>query len=239
MRKISQETFDEVVQENIEDFDMTTGDALIEAVNQFRIQEVDLSDIDVTGGVGMTEFVNHITALEDYLREENYLTVSVDSIVTAIVALNKLCSKSNDINSNKIAMRNQNMMSTKGGLTALRELMKVNNNQTGVYSILNKKEIPYPLDTRIQIESIKCMHALCKSNVANRDFFEPGGSELLVDVIRYYHTKVVQHICGAPDSSHAIHVNILCCCFKLCRVVGKTELNKCKFVGGYLILLLK
>ena len=54
-KRISQETFDDVVRENIEDFEMEKAEALAEAINQFKSQGVDLSVIDLTGGAGREE----------------------------------------------------------------------------------------------------------------------------------------------------------------------------------------
>ncbi|XP_050356532.1 armadillo repeat-containing protein 6 homolog [Nymphalis io] len=45
VRVITQETYDEVVKENIKEFDMTTEEAIKEAVAQFEAQGVDLSNI--------------------------------------------------------------------------------------------------------------------------------------------------------------------------------------------------
>ena len=45
-RRISQETFDEAVQENIDDFDLEPDQAVADAVKEFELQNVDLSEID-------------------------------------------------------------------------------------------------------------------------------------------------------------------------------------------------
>ncbi|KAJ8675648.1 hypothetical protein QAD02_011434 [Eretmocerus hayati] len=45
VRVISQETYDEVVRENIEELDMTPEEAIKEAIEQFKAQDVDLSNI--------------------------------------------------------------------------------------------------------------------------------------------------------------------------------------------------
>ena len=45
-RRISQETFDEAVQENIDDFDLEPDEAVADAVKEFELQNVDLSEID-------------------------------------------------------------------------------------------------------------------------------------------------------------------------------------------------
>ena len=48
-RRISQETFDAVVRENLEDFDMDAAEAVREAREQFEHQGVDLTGVDVSG----------------------------------------------------------------------------------------------------------------------------------------------------------------------------------------------
>ena len=55
MSRISQQTFDDVVRENKDDFDMSDKEALADAISQFEKQGVDLSYIDKTGGVGQEE----------------------------------------------------------------------------------------------------------------------------------------------------------------------------------------
>ena len=50
-RRISQETFDEVVQENIKDFAMDPDEAVADAIAQFKTQRVDLGNIDIGEGV--------------------------------------------------------------------------------------------------------------------------------------------------------------------------------------------
>ena len=44
-KRITQETFDEVVQENIEDFEMEADEAVADAIAQFKTQNVDLGNV--------------------------------------------------------------------------------------------------------------------------------------------------------------------------------------------------
>lgn len=46
-RRITQDTFDQVVNENISDFGMPVNEAIKDAIDQFITQKVDLSSIDV------------------------------------------------------------------------------------------------------------------------------------------------------------------------------------------------
>ena len=48
-RRISQETFDQTVTENMEEFEMEREEAIADAVSQFKTQGIDLSNIDTTG----------------------------------------------------------------------------------------------------------------------------------------------------------------------------------------------
>ncbi|KAH9631254.1 hypothetical protein HF086_011958 [Spodoptera exigua] len=69
VRVITQETYDEVVKENIDEFDMTPEEAIKEAVAQFEAQGVDLSNIikDLALGSGdnhvVTENVSKLKEL--------------------------------------------------------------------------------------------------------------------------------------------------------------------------------
>jgi len=71
-KRITQETFDEVVQGNIEDFDMETEEAVREAITEFEMQGVDLSQIikDYAGadGRGDHPIVAVVRALADAIE---------------------------------------------------------------------------------------------------------------------------------------------------------------------------
>lgn len=54
------ETFDEVVRENVDDFEMDPPEALADAINQFKMQGVDLTGLDTSGGVGREEALENI-----------------------------------------------------------------------------------------------------------------------------------------------------------------------------------
>ncbi|XP_045506934.1 armadillo repeat-containing protein 6 homolog [Colias croceus] len=74
VRIISQETYDEVVRENIEEFDMTPEDAIKEAVAQFEAQGVDLSNIirDLSLGPGDNHLVSiTVTKLKELPRNNS------------------------------------------------------------------------------------------------------------------------------------------------------------------------
>jgi hypothetical protein len=48
LRRVSQESFDEVVQGNIDDFELEAEEAVLEAIKEFELQGVDLKEIDKT-----------------------------------------------------------------------------------------------------------------------------------------------------------------------------------------------
>ncbi|XP_038218156.1 armadillo repeat-containing protein 6 homolog [Zerene cesonia] len=74
VRIISQETYDEVVRENIEEFDMAPEDAIKEAVAQFEAQGVDLSNIirDLSLGAGDNHLVSvTVSKLKELPKNHN------------------------------------------------------------------------------------------------------------------------------------------------------------------------
>ena len=85
-KKITQETFDEVVKENIEEFDMKQDEAIFDAYKQFSSQGVDMTDIDISGGVGRQEMLDSIAVLTSHgsLRTENVISESEDNISIAV-----------------------------------------------------------------------------------------------------------------------------------------------------------
>ncbi|CAG9792334.1 unnamed protein product [Diatraea saccharalis] len=74
VRVITQETFDEVVKENMEDFDMSLEDAITEATAQFQAQGVDLSNIikDLSLGTGDHQVIMIINNLREICIHENH-----------------------------------------------------------------------------------------------------------------------------------------------------------------------
>lgn len=75
VRVITQETYDEIVKENIDEFDMTPEEAIKEAVAQFEAQGVDLSNIikDLSLGSGDNHLVvDTVTKLKALCAEEKY-----------------------------------------------------------------------------------------------------------------------------------------------------------------------
>ncbi|XP_029500735.1 armadillo repeat-containing protein 6 [Oncorhynchus nerka] len=78
-RRITQETFDAVVKENIDEFDMDTAEALREAVEQFESQGVDLSCIVKT----VPTAGDHQTEEHEVLQALESLQIASDSSMAA------------------------------------------------------------------------------------------------------------------------------------------------------------
>lgn len=70
-KRITQETFDEVVRENIEDFDMNQEDAINDAKQQFLKQGVDLSLVDFSGGIGKEEYMQCVHNLQQSIAKSD------------------------------------------------------------------------------------------------------------------------------------------------------------------------
>ena len=156
-RRIEQSTFDECVQENIEDFEMDAKDALVDAIKQFETQGVDLSNIDKTGGIGRDEMLAHINILNSSKID--------NEVIGALTSLQLLCAETHEY-----GIRNQNMMNTDGGMNACMELLTINDNT----------------NTKILIECMKLLYIICRKNIEVRDFFEPGGSVKVIAILNKY-----------------------------------------------------
>lgn len=101
-RAITQETFDEAVRENMEEFDMDQQGAINDAVAQFKSQGVDLTNIDLSGGVGKEDVLAAIQTLLDYKRG---VISSDEEVINALKNLAILCHKQHEY-----GQRNQYLM---------------------------------------------------------------------------------------------------------------------------------
>jgi hypothetical protein len=104
---ISQEGFDEMVLENMEEFEMTREDALGETIQQLRSMGKDLSSIDTTGGEIRKEILKHITDLNENILNK----------VEVLCALQELLFKK------EYSEKNQNIFRGNGGVIALLRLI--------------------------------------------------------------------------------------------------------------------
>ncbi|XP_063919087.1 armadillo repeat-containing protein 6 homolog [Zophobas morio] len=87
---ITQQTFDEAVQENINDLGLSPEDAVIEAVTQFKAQGVDLSNV-VTELGASADFENLNSIIEKLKKcQENYVAQDCSDL---LVALKQECDK--------------------------------------------------------------------------------------------------------------------------------------------------
>lgn len=140
-RQISQETFDEVVQENIDEFDMTIEDAVKDAVVQFQKQAVDLSNIDTTGGIGRQEMLDAIERLSQSVSNSQQL-----DILKSISDIKVLCDKSHPQSA-----RNVMLLKQKDGVNnIIKSLALFDNDQDGFVKVskvlqeLSEKNGTYP-----------------------------------------------------------------------------------------------
>jgi hypothetical protein len=106
-KKISQETFDDVVRENVEDFEQELAEAIADAMSQFQKQGVDLSNIDTSGGVGRQEMLDALAALEANIKDK----AAAGAVVATLTALRALCSSKT---TGALSARNKNLMREKG-----------------------------------------------------------------------------------------------------------------------------
>lgn len=203
---ISQDAFDEMVQENIDDFDMTPEDALAETIKQCKSMSLDLSQVDVSGKGGKEEVLQLIAFLEN---SENYSLYP--ELVTSLGKLNALCNDKHEC-----GLRNQNLMYSKGGMNALMKLLNESQHQAALISAL---EVLTTLSKTNSMFCIILISSLTASLVKNRDFFEPGGSACASRIIASC----------LPFEVGSESYTLLCTALRLGRIVAKTEFNKCNY----------
>jgi hypothetical protein len=107
-RRITQETFDSVVSENIADFDMGPKEALADAIEQFTSQKVDLTAIDVSGGIGREEFNTAFHGLRDRTGDA----------AEHMRALRMLC-----VESYEFSTRNKNLLVVSAGISVIMDYL--------------------------------------------------------------------------------------------------------------------
>ena len=192
-KRISQETFDAAVQENIEEFEMTKEEALKDAIQQFQSQGVSLQYLDLTGGEGREEMMNALNVIKD---EKS----SHESLMKALDDLQYFCDDTCPLHP-----RNINLVAATGTMYNLLE------------KILNREDATNDL-----IESVlKKLTMLCKRSIECRDYFEPGGSNILVNRLKHLCQDAIIDQQG-PTLIHS--------CLALARVVVKTENTKCEMM---------
>lgn len=129
-KRISQETFDEAVKENMEEFEMASGEAIKDAIKQFQGQGIDLDGIDVSGGIGRAEIDAAIT---EVIRLSTTSVAEAIEIELAIHQLSILCAEKTEW-----TRRNQSLLYARGGFTALFSLFQTQTESDGVIkSIIN------------------------------------------------------------------------------------------------------
>jgi hypothetical protein len=102
---ISQETFDEMVQENMEDFEMEKDEALSETIKQLTSMGRDLSAIDTTGGKERGEIIAAINCLK------NFKDIEPLELIDSIKKIDELCGDKYEF-----GKRNQNILRANGGM---------------------------------------------------------------------------------------------------------------------------
>ena len=211
-KRISQETFDDVVKENVEDFEMEPAEALAEAIKQFQSQGVDLKNVDISGGIGRAEMEAALSALKAFAHNNDVFDAKVNSTVQQYTIEQQVETLRNisvmcDIKCEQ-HLRNREMMNPTG-INALLELL-----------------VPGQVSV-VLIEAVSLLSALSKVSEELRDFFEPGGSSRLGKILSAQLERL-QKLPESEDSATNEEARkILRQCLTLARTVAKSENNKC------------
>lgn len=205
-KRISQETFDDVVRENVEDFEMEKAEALAEAISQFKSQGVDLSNIDLTGGEGREEMEEAMKKMKAVATDNAIYDVATDTstnrytseeVQSALRNVMALC----DSKKCELFERNRRMMNP-DGLNFLNALMVVGQDQEVLRLTMN------------------FLNVLSKDSVECRDFFEPGGSKKVTQIIAAQIDLLGKG--GCPF----LALKVLKAGLSLAKTAAKTENNK-------------
>lgn len=199
-KRISQETFDEVVKENIEDFELSDLEALNDAISQFDKQGVDLSNIDRTGGVGRQEMLDAIDRLGSLIKT---IDSTSEGLVEVLENISQMCFMNDTDISKVLAQRNQVLMQEMPGVNHLHSLMDK-------YTILEQTVL-----TKV----LALLNKLSKANIEIRDFFEPGGSKRVSVIL----SSVVDRVTTKGDT--AVYP-LLISTLTLAQTASKSENNK-------------
>ena len=212
---ISQNAFDNMVLENMSDFEMEKAEALTETIDQLKKMGKNLSSIDLTGGEGREE----LQCLIDDLKEMS----SSGNDEANISLLNRLAFLCED--NHQLGMRNQNMLRNLGGFAAL-------------VSAVDTAYSPQTLSQIFRLISIVCKtngksfcvsYSLTLMNIVyifspveNRDCFDPWGNMKLPTVLNLELHADFLHNRSTADM---LYSGVSCA-----RVLAKSECNKCEYM---------
>ncbi|KAF9622689.1 hypothetical protein IFM89_032610 [Coptis chinensis] len=166
-RTISQEAFEVVVKENIEDLDMDPNEALQDAIHTLTLQGVDLSGI-VTCIPGVTSVNdNPVIQCLDQLKElVDHNDSNLKEIVNVLDNLCNLCSVQDSSSNVSIAMRN-------GGLDLL-------------ISICSK----FKLRQRVLVSAFKAMSVLITDIQSTEIFRKNDGPKIVMNILSECSEKI-------------------------------------------------
>ncbi|OWZ09533.1 hypothetical protein PHMEG_00017753 [Phytophthora megakarya] len=158
-RQISQETFDECVAENVEDFDMSLEEAIADAVQQFESQGVDLSNIIKSGATqtadGQEPLPARLKRLIAELQDVSKLKNEQDQVLKLVAELQSVCEEVPE--ARVVAGRND-------AIDTLVELLGA--------------------DAAVVTSCCNLLVLLCADNADNQDFVGVAGMQRLVETLK-------------------------------------------------------
>lgn len=214
---ISQETFDGVVQENVAEFDMDPEEALIEAIEQFESQGVDLTNIikEVRTQSGESEAApSHNVLLTLESLRKAVATSSVSSVSELLVQFGDQC---------KQGMAHRYLAGQKSAypvvleawklcegdrealLNALYAMSSLTDGQPDLLEGVGRELIihalqNYPKDAEVTLLAIRLVRHVCLKHEQNRqDLVKAGILRHLTQAISHHGTDpdVVREVCSA------------------------------------------
>ncbi|CEG43164.1 Uncharacterized conserved protein [Plasmopara halstedii] len=165
-RQISQETFDECVAENVEDFEMSLEEAVADAIQQFESQGVDLSNIIKAGKKQVVDGQEPLPLrLKRLIRELQELWNSHRDMIKLLSLINELQNIFEEVPEARVAA---------GRNDAMDVLLSLLEADTSV----------------VVISSSNLLVLLCADNVDNQDFIGAFGMQQIVKVLERWREDV-------------------------------------------------
>jgi len=157
--RVSQETFDDTVRENIEEFEMEVNEAIADAIEQFKKQGVNLSNIDQSVAHAKGEQPPMLKALQNLKDTKDSITPESDTtsyLESLRVLRTSLVDESQDY---------QTLAGCNGGVELMIELIQCTN-------------------ANISAQSMDAFRALLRNHKTNQEFVRQSGLAALASVMQ-------------------------------------------------------
>lgn len=204
---INQDTFDEVVKENMEDFGMDKEEAARDAIEQFKFQGANLSQVNTSADGVRRDIRAAVVALLETLRQMESWPKGTKAVecLAILSTLSDLCDEEAESCGNK----NKTCLGEAGGIGVVAQLLAGGEEMIGRAD--NSPEI------EVLVRTLSTLQDACRNHERNRDAFAYTN---MAQVNRIVVGAMEQHDTGVAEAGLRL-VTVVC---------TKTENNKANFM---------